>query len=140
DDKASLRSTMSIEQFWSPVARFRFVPRPRQLKRAATANCLFVSTGCSMKSNHWPRQTPSGRKRHRIAIQSFSLHIRGLCDEFFGGRAKRLPERPGPRGAKDSIRFRERIAVRRIYSRRTRGTLCPARWEEMLSVALKSQI
>jgi hypothetical protein len=43
--------------------------------------------------------------RGHFCCCSASLRLRGEIEV----RAKRLPERPGPRGAKDSIRFRERL-------------------------------
>lgn len=84
-----------------------------------------------MKSNHWRFRLHSRPSRHSNSCGSHETKTEGQRGLIFPGfltkkmlapclrdsvvfccqRAKRLPERPGPRGAKDSIRFRERIAV-----------------------------
>jgi hypothetical protein len=66
--------------------------------------------------------------RSEVRCKSYNNPADRRCHTM---RAKKLPERPGPRGAKDSIRFRERLDDSAGSITRNEREFESARWEEI---------
>jgi len=87
----------------------------------------------SKSSHSRGRRAPTACRPRAFRIAKFFSRLR-----LGWPRAKRLPERPGPRGAKDSIRFRERFDDSgRLFHAGREGRLARA-VGRMLSVACKT--